>query len=137
MQFKSKKMNQVFDKYVMPTLTTILEMEKQSGKYSDSDLRFKMALEKAIYWMKDLTYTELIRTPKYMQVGGDYDDNFIDDARVRTIFNKCILWPISDLYGSNAKTLYHLDDSEDSMGMRYRNAYCCALMYLSEMEYSI
>ena len=126
----------MFQKYIAPALVAIWEMEKESGKYTDYNERFNKAFEFATKYMKDRAYETPKKTPRYMlglcsdYVGGDR----MKDYRVATVFNKYILWTLTEAYGVNA---YGPDDYDLDEYIRYKNARDCVIEFLSNMEYSV
>ena len=139
--FKSKSVSAIFQKYVAEALVAVWKMEKESGKYTDYNERFSKAFEVAANDMKDIAYETPKKTPKYMlERCSEYvGEDSVKDYRVATVFNKYILWPLSQVYGINAYVLYGFgpEDYDLEEAMRYRNAYNCAIERLSNMEYSI
>ena len=134
--FKSKSVNTMFQKYIVPALVAIREMEKESGKYTDYNERFNKAFEFATNYMKDRAYETPKKTPKYMlRLCSEYvGENIMKDYRVATVFNKYILWTLTAAYGVNA---YDPDDYDLDEHIRYRNAHNCVIERLSNMDYSV
>ena len=134
--FKSKSVNTMFQKYIVPALVAIREMERESGKYTDYNERFNKAFEVATNYMKDRAYETPKKTPRYMlglcsdYVGGDR----MKDYRVATVFNQYILWALTWAYGVNA---YDSEDYDLDEYVRYKNACNCVIERLSNMEYSV
>ena len=134
--FKSKSVSTMFQKYIVPALVAIWEMEKESGKYADYNERFNKAFEVATNYMKDRAYETPKKTPKYMlERCSEYvGEDSMKDYRVATVFNKYILWSLTWAYGVNA---YDPDDYDLDEHIRYRNACDCVIELLSNMEYSV